>query len=234
MFRSLRNLTLLVVAPLLLAGCVLSQNITPDQQATHALVISAISKDAHGACASPGNPLDCLYLGYVDDKASGLAAPQLLVLPGHHVISTVWSHGVIQTLPSAPLVFPTFDYQAGHRYVLVPGGIYDTAWNDPAHPIVVTYVVRDGHFMNQQIVSAMDRASAEAAESAFRIQQQRDRPRIMKKGAEVCLHGGSGIGNHGFVEGATDEKIEIHLSSWQGNDRDIWDFPTQWFLCGHN
>ena len=234
MHRFIRQVALIAAPSLLMAACVLQQSVTPEQQATHAVLISDISMNGRSTCGNPGNPVDCLYLGYVDGNASGLASPQIMVPPGNHVISTVWSHGIFNNLPSAPLIFPAFNYQAGHRYVLVPGAIYDTAWATPGHPTLATYVLRNGTFVDKNIAAAVDKASAEANELAFREQQKRDMPRIMKKGAEVCLRGGNGIANHGYVEDVTDEKIEIHLSSWQGNDRDVWDFPGQWYLCGHN
>ena len=234
MLRFVHRVTLIVAPSLLLSACVLQQNITPEEQATHAVLVSDIAMNEQSACGNPGDSLNCLYLGYVDGNASGLASPQMMVSPGNHVISTVWSHGTFNNLPSTPLIFPTFNYQAGHRYVLVPGAIYDTAWNKPGHPIFATYVLRNGTFLDNNIAVAVDKANAEADEFAFREQQRRGMPRIMKKGAEVCLHDGNGIANHGYVEDVTAEKIEIHLSSWQGNDRDIWDFPNQWFLCGHN
>ena len=234
MLRFARRLTFPVVLPLLLSACVFQQTITPEQRATHALLVSGISMNEQSACGNPGDPVDCLYLGYVDGNASGLANAQIMVSPGNHVISTVWSHGVLNNLPSTPLVFPAFNYQAGHRYVLVPGAVYDTVWNDPAHPVLAVHILRNGNFVDQKVAATMDRANAKADELAFREKQKRDMPRIMKKGAEVCLRGGNGVANHGYVEDVTDEKIEIHLSSWQGNDRDIWDFPSQWFLCGHN
>ncbi|GLQ98985.1 hypothetical protein GCM10007863_34050 [Dyella mobilis] len=116
----------------------------------------------------------------------------------------------------------------------MPGAIYDTAWNNPTHPILFTYVLRNGYFVERNIAAAAEKSNEEANELSFREQQKRDLPRIMKKGAEVCLRRGTGIANHGYVEDVTNEKIEIHLSTWQGNDRDIWDFPDEWFLCGHN
>jgi hypothetical protein len=234
MARLSRYLMPFTALSMLVSGCALQPAITPEQQATHALLVSDISKNAQASCGEPGNPLNCLYLGYVDGNAPGLASTQIVVAPGNHVISTVWSHGVFNNLPSAPLVFPSFNYRAGHRYVLSVGAIYDTAWSDPEHPILATYILRDGDFVDQRIAAGMDNAKAQADELAFREQQERDMPHIMKKGAEVCLRGGNGIANHGFVEDVTNDKIEIHLSSWQGNDRDIWDLPQQWFLCGHN
>jgi len=214
--------------------------LTPEQQATKALVVSNISMNEQTTCDGQGAPGGCLFLGYVDGKATSFASPNLTITAGVHTISTTYSPtGMIGFLPRTPLVFPAFDYKAGHRYVLTPGAIYDTELNDPRHPVIATYVPHNGRFEDRSLAVSQDLAAGQAAERAFQLQQQRDMPRIRKVGAEVCMHATDGLA-HGYVEGVADQKIKIRVdrvgirrASPQG-DRIIWDFPDQWYLCGSN
>jgi hypothetical protein len=233
MIRKFGYLSCLLALPLTLVGCV-AQNITPEQRASEAVLVSDISMDGQNICQSPGDPVSCLFLGYVDDKPLTLANPTITVMPGIHRIGSVWSHGLIHSLPPQPTIFAPFNYQAGHRYVLSPGVIVDRSWDAP-YPVIATYVMYDGSFVERGEVERIETTKAQADERAFRAQQQQDMSRIMQKGAEVCLRAAGGVvANHGYVEDVANGKIEIHLSNWQGNDRDIWTFPGNWYLCGGN
>lgn len=242
MLKLVRRLPLTVSLSCAMAGCATAPTLTPAQQATEALVVSNISLNTQTTCDAGGTPGGggCLFLGYVDGKATSLASPNLAITAGVHTISTTYSPtGMIQFLPRRPLVFPAFDYKPGHRYVLTPQAIYDTELNDPGHRIIATYVMYNGRFEDRNLAMAQDLAAAQAAQRAFRLQQQRDMPRIQKVGAEVCMHATDGIA-HGYVEGVADQKIKIridHVGHFQASpqgDRVVWDFPDQWYLCGSN
>lgn len=240
MLKFVRRLSLLAALPCVAAGCATAPTLTPEQEATKALVVSNISMNEQTTCDGQGVPGGCLFLGYVDGKATSVASPNLAITAGLHTISTTYSPtGMIRFLPRTPLVFPAFDYKAGHRYVLAPGAIYDTELNDPRHPVIATYVPHNGRFEDLNLEASQVLAAGQAARQAFQLQQQRDMPRIRKVGAEVCMHAVDGLA-HGYVEGVADQKIKIRVdrvgnlqASPQG-DRVIWDFPDQWYLCGSN
>lgn len=77
-------------------------------------------------------------------------------------------------------------------------------------------------------------AESERKRVAKVAERTRNQPRIRKIGARVCQRTDQSSSRVGFVEGMTDEKIQIRFSEEAGASnpgRIIWDRPINWDLC---
>jgi hypothetical protein len=229
-----RTIKLISVAALVsgvLSGC--GTTIPPDQYGDYAFIVSGVA-DGPNPC-EPGTATCSVFIGYVDGKVQGLAAPKFVVKPGPH------------TFELGVRPFTTgyrFVALGGHRYILERGKILVSMRADPNQTVIDELLPYGGQYIPakeaEDLVAAQKQAAAAqklAEEDAFRKRQAADMPRIRKVGAEVCLNAQTQQGDvreHGYVEAVTDSKIKIRVDRGMQGDHEIWDFPDSWFLCGHN
>jgi hypothetical protein len=200
--------------------------IPPEQYGEYAFIVSGVA-DGPYHC-DPGTPSCSVFIGYIDGKVQGIAAPKFVVKPGLHTF---------ELGPRPFTVGYRFVALGGHRYILEQGKILVSLRSDPNQTVVDELVPYNGQYISAKDAKNEAAAQAQAEESAFRERQMADMPRIRKIGAEVCLNAPAARGNvreHGYVEAVVDNKIKIRVDGGMQGDHEIWDFPDSWFLCGHN
>ncbi|WP_321958167.1 hypothetical protein [Paraburkholderia bannensis] len=203
-----------------LSGC--GTSIPPEQYASYAFLVSGVS-DSRYPC-EPGTPSCSVFIGYIDQHVQTPAAPKFVVKPGAHIVE-------LKVHPFTQIY--RFVALGGHRYILTKDKILVSMRSDSSQHVIDELVPYDGQYITEN--EAKERV--QAAHDAFRAKQTNDMPRIRRIGAEVCLNSQTGngtMGEHGYVEGVTDDKIKIRVSSGMQGDHVIWDLPDLWVLCGHN
>jgi hypothetical protein len=173
---------------------------------------------------TPGNSINCAFIGYIDGQVQLPASPRFVLLPGVHTIGLGRSPGGY-----------TFNAEGGHRYILLNGKILVSMKDQPESNTIEELVPFDGKFISAQSAQRTSAQRDAQKASSFAARQVMDMPRIRKIGAEVC-HATRSFETdaHGFVEAVTDNKIKISVDSGVESGKTFWDLPDQWYLCGRN
>ncbi|MFM0364526.1 hypothetical protein [Paraburkholderia sediminicola] len=222
--KTIKLLSLSALMSAVLAAC--GTAIPPEQYGDYAFIISGVA-DGPYRC-DPGTPSCSVFIGYVDGKVQGLAAPKVVVKPGLHTFE----------LGVRPLAARyRFVALAGHRYILEQSRILVSLRSDPNQTVIDELAPYGDEYISAKDAKSKADAQVQAEESAFRERHTIDMPKIRKIGAEVCLNAPTARGNvqeHGYVEAVGDNKIKIRVDGGRQGDHEIWDFPDSWLLCGHN
>lgn len=230
---SIVNLFVGFIALTLVSGCTTPEPAIP------------IEKQGEYSLLTPG---EISMISYIDGRRySAIGKMSRNVSPGTHSVETV-------TCPSGTTVgcwttLYKLDTEAGKEYVLLGSRIQVKDRLHPEHVVENMYLYH-GVWVTSHVMT--EKAAEVARNQALQQEEQMDRRRanismVRKIGARICQErrGNSVYGNIiyvGFVEGMTDEKVQIRISdAYFKNDSNvrpggfsssiIWDSPLNWDLC---
>jgi hypothetical protein len=236
-----------VCIPLAVLGCVAVQ-IPPEQLKNYALLVP---QDIYGSGSAvteiDSGPNRSQVMGTAEGPniVPGLRTrPGANLLPGRHSVQVFTCHSS-DTRSCTPDIY-VFEARPGLAYIFRGPNAnidvfnrFDKSERGHLHPIANHEFVTDQDFMairNRELKQVAD------AGLAITEQRKRDQPLIRKIGARICQERGQGVIYIGYVEGITDDKVQIRISDAQfkGSPENrpggfsptiIWDSPMQWDLC---